>query len=415
MKIAIIGSGISGLSSAYFLKDKHDITLYEKNSYLGGHSCTIDANISGKEVPIDIGFIVFNFKNYPNLTNFFKHLKVPIAKSDMSFGVTVENGDLEYGTSNLLTLFGQPRNLISLRFWIMLRDIFKFNLGAKEYKNDKITLAEMLDELGFSQWFKDYYICAMGASIWSCSHKEILDFPVSSFIRFFENHGLLTLTKQPQWYTVKGGSKEYVKRLSRDFADKAKLSNPVQKIIRQNDKIIVIDSKGVADEYDHVIMASHSDQTLQMIENPTNNEKKILSAIKYHPNKVYLHSDKSFMQKNKRTWASWVYQSESSDGSELNLTYWMNNLQPLKTKKDIFVTLNPTREPKGEIYYQTTFDHPLFDEDAVEAQSFIDQIQGKDKIWYAGAWQGYGFHEDGLKSAIKICKQLDGVIPWSES
>lgn len=415
MKLAIVGSGISGLGAAYLLSKDNDITIYEKNDYIGGHSRTVDLNIDGSVVPVDTGFIVFNYRNYPNLTGLFEHIGVPIEKSDMSFGVSIDNCWLEYGTRKPLDIFAQKRNLFRLQFWRMLLDIVKFNKNAKKYINSDVSLGQCLQELGMGEWFKDYYLLAMGGAIWSTPLQGMLDFPASSFIRFFDNHGLLTITQQPQWYTVKGGSKEYVKLLCKSFKDRIKLSCPVEKIIRRDGYVEILSGDGQIAVFDEVILACHSDQALKMLSQATDEEKNILGSVKYQPNQMFLHWDTSFLQKRKNAWSSWVYLSENKKDAtnSVSLSYWMNNLQPLNTKKPIIVTLNPHRQPdKSKIFDEYTFEHPVFDEEAVNAQGQLDKIQGKDKMWYVGAWQRYGFHEDGILSAVNVAKKLGAKIPW---
>jgi predicted NAD/FAD-binding protein len=415
MKIAIIGSGISGLGAAYLLNKEHDITVYEKNNYIGGHSRTVDITIEGKVIPVDTGFIVFNKRNYPHLTGLFKHLNVPVTKSDMSFGVSIDNGWLEYGTRRPLDLFAQKANIVRPKFWKMLLNILTFNAKAKNYLESDLTLGECLQELGLGKWFLDYYLLAMGAAIWSTPAKGMLDFPAKTFIRFFDNHGLLTVRDQPQWYTVQGGSKEYVKRLSASFKDKIKLNCGAQKLVRQKDSIELTDSNGNKEYYDQVIFACHTDQILQVIQNPTPEEKEIIGSIKYQSNEMILHTDTSFMQKRRHAWSSWVYLSEhqKDNNRAVSLSYWMNNLQPLNTNTPIIVTLNPSRAPDPKLVYDKyVFHHPVFNEQAVSAQQRMETIQGVDRLWFAGAWQRYGFHEDGLLSAVNIAHKMGVAIPW---
>ena len=414
MKIAIIGSGISGLGAAYLLQH-HDITIYEKNDYIGGHSRTVDINIDNHNISVDTGFIVFNYRNYPHLTGLFNHLNVPVEKSDMSFGVSIDNGWLEYGTRQPLDMFAQKTNILRPRFWKMLIDIIKFNTKAKKYLQSDISLGELLQKLKLSDWFCNYYLLAMGASIWSTPRQNILNFPARSFINFFDNHGLLTINDHPQWYTVNGGSKEYIKKLTASFNDKIILNCGVKKVTRHHDHIVVIDTQGHKIFYDHVIFACHSDQILPILETPTEYEKSIIGAIKYQANNMILHTDTSFMQQRRNAWSSWVYLSEAKKDNSpvVSLSYWMNNLQPLKTEKPIIVTLNPGREPNPDLIYDRyLFHHPVFDNEAVKAQEKLHLIQGKDRIWYCGAWQRYGFHEDGLLSAVNIASMMGVDIPW---
>lgn len=426
MKIAIIGSGISGLGAAYILNKNHEITVYEKNEYIGGHSRTVfvdvpdgpeGSNSSGGKVPVDTGFIVFNYKNYPLLTSLFKHLDVPIAESDMSFGVSINNGWLEYGTQTIENVLAQKANLIRLQYWLMIWDVTRFNKRAYAYldRDENITLGQCLNELRMGQWFRDYFLLAMGGAIWSTPLEQMLDFPARSFIRFFANHGLLSTNGQPQWYTVKGGSREYIKRLTQSFANRIRLNTGVASVRRTTDQVIVKDCRGAEETYDHVIFACHSDQAASLLSNPTQQEQDIIGAIKYQPNKMVLHSDTNFMPKRKKAWSSWVYLSEQGKDKSTNvsLSYWMNNLQPLNTSHPIIVTLNPGREPDPEVTHDTyTFEHPVFSPEAIRAQNRIDEIQGKDRVWYCGAWQGYGFHEDGLMSAVKLCQKMGEQLPW---
>lgn len=417
MKIAIIGSGISGMAIGYLLNQSHDITLYEKDHYIGGHSRTISINVNHKNIDVDTGFIVFNKRNYPYLTALFKHLNIDIAKSDMSFGVSIDNGWLEYGTKKLYHLFGQKNNLIRLQYWQMLGDILKFNNHAKALINQypNATMGEFIEALGMGEWFQRYYLIAMGAAIWSTSYQQMLDFPAQSMINFFDNHGLLTVQDQPQWYTVKGGSRQYIHKLTRSFDDKIRLNCAAVQVTRKDKKVIVTDNKGEKQKYDHVIFACHSDQALSLIDNPNHHEHNILSHIRYHPNRVITHSDINFMPKRRALWASWVYLSNQRKDHEpaVSLSYWMNSLQPLDTNTPIIVTLNPSQQPDPALTYdEHIFAHPVFDHHAITAQQAIDKIQGIDKLWFCGAWQGYGFHEDGLKSAVNIAQKFNISLPW---
>lgn len=415
MKIAIIGGGISGLGAAFLLHDKHEITVYEKNDYIGGHSRTVEVLSEDGKVPVDTGFIVFNQRNYPLLTKLFAHLNVEVAKSSMSFGASIDNGWLEYGTENLASIFAQKRNLLRPEFFGVLRDLLKFNKNATKYleKNSTATLAECLDELGLGDWYRKYFLLPMGACIWSMPLSDMLNFPARSFIRFFDNHGLLTVNDQPQWYSVLGGSREYVARLTQNFKNNIRLNCAVKAVIRTEEKILIKDASGAEEKFDQVIFASHADQALRLLENPTADEKKILGSFRYQKNRMLLHSDVSFMPRNKKAWSSWVYLSEKRDdkSSVVSLSYWMNNLQKIATKMPIIVTLNPGREPdKNLLHDEYIFEHPIFDEAAVLAQQEITKIQGRDRIWFCGAYQRYGFHEDGLSSAFQMVEQM-GIKP----
>lgn len=416
MRIAIIGTGISGLGVAYLLHRYHDITVYEKSYRVGGHSRTIDIPQDGKTVAVDTGFIVFNHENYPNLTGLFRHLGVAVAKSDMSFGASIANGDLEYSSKSI---FAQKRNILRPAFWGMVRDIFRFNRKAESYIDNgrKVSLYDCLNELKVGGWFRQYYLQAMGAAIWSCSVNTILKFPAETFLRFFKNHGLLTVNDQPQWYTVVGGSCRYIEKITSPFRQKIKTGCGVASVVRRKDGLIIVrDFLGGEDVFDHVIFASHADQALQMLKTPSDKETKILSAFAFQNNTAVLHEDETFMPKSRKAWASWVYLSEAlSDSAEsVSLTYWMNNLQPLKTQKNIFVTLNPGRKPDVEKTHDVhIFSHPVFTREAIEAQKRLHEIQGVAGISYCGAWQRYGFHEDGLLSAMSVAKNLGAPIPWT--
>lgn len=416
MKYAIIGSGISGLSAAYALHNAgHDITLYEKNDYLGGHSRTIDLKIDNKSIPVDTGFIVFNYRNYPHLTALFDHLKAPVEKSDMSFGADIANGWLQYSSKNIFKRF---QNLLRPAYWKMLFDVIKFNRRAEDYleKSADITIRQCLDELGLGVWFRNYYLQAMGAAIWSCPISKIEEFPAKTFVRFFKNHGLLTINDHPQWYTVTGGSREYVKILSESFADKIKLSCGVGKVVRNDKGVIVHAEDGSQDIFDEVVFGCHADQALKMIEKPTAQEKEILSAFTYQDNKVVVHSDLNFMPSDKSCWASWVYLSDNrhDKSGNVSLSYWMNNLQNLDTDTSIIITLNPSQNPQSSLTYNTHhFDHPVFDRGAIDAQEKIGDIQGSDKFWFVGAYQRYGFHEDGILSTARVLEKMDIKTPWN--
>lgn len=415
MKIAIIGTGISGLGAGYLLHKKHDITLYEKNNYLGGHSRTIEIDENGLQQAVDTGFIVFNNWNYPNLLGLFKELEVPYEKSDMSFGVDIANGWLSYSSGNVLTSI---KNLVRPHYWKMLKDILKFNKRAPEYleRDVDVTLAQCLNELKMGKWFRRYYLQAMGAAIWSCSIDTIEDFPARTFVRFFKNHGLLNIKNRPQWYTVTGGSREYVKRLSAGFKDRIKTNCAVEKVVRSKDKVTIHDTKGDAAEFDQVIFACHPDQAMKLLENPTKEEQKIIGDFTYQPNSIVVHSDESFMPRDKTSWASWIYLSEgrADEKPVVSLSYWMNNLQNFETERPLLVTLNPERQPDETLVHDRhNFSHPVFNVAAIKAQEKIEELNGQNNTWFCGAYQRYGFHEDGLWSAVRVAKAL-GVEPrWS--
>lgn len=416
-KIAVIGSGISGLGAASILHPHHDIIIYEKNGYPGGHSRTVEVQTKQGIIAVDTGFIVYNYRNYPLLSRLFSHIEVPVAKSDMSFGASIDNGWMEYGTQALHNICAQKRNLLRPAFWRMVADIFRFNHGALNYldSDPSFTLGQCLDEMGMGRWFREYFLLAMGGAIWSTPLSEMLKFPAATFIRFFHNHGLLTVNDQPQWYTVQGGSREYVERLTEPLQDRIRLNTAVAKVIREEKSVKVIDVHNGMESFDEIVFACHADQALAMIESPNANEKRILSAFQYQPNRAVLHSDTSFMPKRKAAWASWVYLSEAPRDSNpcVSLSYWMNRLQPLGTDQPLIVTLNPGREPDAELIYDDYwFEHPLFDEMAIRSQSELYKLQGQDRFWFCGAYQRYGFHEDGLGSAVAMARHMGIEPPW---
>ena len=416
-KIAIIGSGISGLASAYLLKDKYEVTLYEKNNYFGGHARTLDTS---DNTPVDTGFIVFNHETYYHLTRFFKHLNVPTAKSNMSFGVSIKNGKLEYGSNAISSLIAQKSNLLKPSFYRMLRDIFKFNKISNQHLENgtldaDISLAEYLEQIKVGKWFRNYYLLAMGACIWSTPLKKMYEFPALSFIRFFSNHGLLTVTMPVQWYTVQGGSRSYVTMVVEELKKSGvKFETGATKVSRDED-VEVTDSNNATQVFDKVIFACHSDEALELLESPTIDEQNLIGAIKYQPNKVILHTDEAIMPKRKKAWSSWNYLSKDLDDNRqaVSLSYWMNNLQPLDTNTDYFVTVNPDQKPaQDKIINEHDFAHPVFDKKAIEAQAKIPSIQGDNDTYFCGAYLRFGFHEDGILSAVNVAAMLGANTPW---
>lgn len=419
LKTAIIGTGISGLSAAYALFHAgHEIAVYEKNAYLGGHSRTIEVEMeqagTPARIPVDTGFIVLNDRNYPNLNALFAHLGVRIEKSDMSFGVDINQGWLQYSSKNI---FKRWQNISRPSYWRMLVDIMRFNATAKTYLNapESVSIRQCLDEMKMGVWFRDYYLQAMGAAIWSCPISTIEKFPAKTFIRFFENHGLLTVNDHPQWYTVSGGSREYVAKLSAPFQDKIKLNCGVKQVRRENGKVFIEDESGNMSEFDHVIFACHADQALKMLAEPSAGEREVLGGFSYQENKIVVHSDKNFMPDDESCWASWIYLCEGIEDKNpsVALSYWMNNLQNFKTDKPLLVTLNPTKSPdSGEILDTHYFRHPVFDKASVGAQAKMKDIQGTQGAWYVGAYQRYGFHEDGILSSVWALEDMGVEIPW---
>lgn len=413
MDIAIIGSGISGLGAAYLLSRQHDIVLYEKNAYIGGHSRTIDIETQSGSIPVDTGFIVFNDWNYPNLFGLFDTIGVSYQKSDMSFGVSIDNGRLEYSSG---ALFAQRKNLIRPQYWRMLFDVFKFNKQALSYieKDNSISLGDCLNQLGMSTWFKHYYVLAMGAAIWSCPVETIMEYPAATFLQFFKNHGLLNINDRPQWYTVTDGSRAYIEKLTASFKEHILLENGAQQVQPKQGKLEVIDSKGNKRLFDHVIFACHADQALKLIKQPHERIQQVLQHFKYQRNHIVVHSDTSYMPQHKDCWASWVYLSgNEGDQQSVSLSYWMNNLQNLPTTQPVLVTLNPSTRPNDALIHdEHYFSHPVFDYQAISAQQKVTDIQGLQNMWFCGAYQRYGFHEDGLLSAVNVAKMFRIDIPW---
>lgn len=433
MKIAVIGSGISGLSAAYLLSRRHDVTLFEKNDYLGGHTRTVTARPApGVEIPVDTGFIVFNYRNYPLLAQLFAELDVPVHKSDMSFGLTAANGWLEYGTPKPWNVFAQKRNLVRPDFWRLMGDVRRFFRDAPDYLDGGPkhipgqTLGACLDALQMGDWFRRYFLLPMGAAIWSCPESAMLDFPAASFLRFFHNHGLLSVTGQPQWYTVTRGAREYVDRLTAGFGGKI-VRNGAIRVERSANAygtgIFVAAEGGARYAFDQVVFACHADQALALLELPTDAERDILSAFRFQKNRTVLHGDISFMPRRRAAWSSWTYLLENRIGESgpasapapsVTMSYWMNRLQSLDARYPLFETLNPTRPPDAALVYdEFEFDHPIFDTAAVAAQARIMDIQGVRNAWYCGAWQRNGFHEDGLWSAVRVATALDAAPDWT--
>lgn len=414
MRIAIIGSGISGLGSAYYLGDKHHIVLYESQDYLGGHARTKTIQYDDKIIDVDTGFIVFNKKNYPYLTDLFSKLNVPIDKSDMSFGVSVNQGSFEWSGRNLAGVFAQKSNFLKPWFYRMLADIQKFNKYATKCVSNlthtKITLGHFLDDLNLSSAFLNYYLLPMAGAIWSCPLETMREFPAKSFLTFFYNHGLLTITQQPQWYTVRGGSKNYVQKLCDNLKNcDIRLNCAVKSVASLGETIFIADKYGHKEAFDKVIFACHADTALKLIENPNTQEHDALSKIQFQQNKVILHKDLSQMPRRKSAWASWVYLSEYDNlSSNIAVTYYMNKLQPvIPSHKPLFVTLNPIKPIQDNLIFdEIMFYHPIFTNETIEAQAKIALLQGHKNCYYTGAWTGYGFHEDGLKSAVQVTRLL---------
>ncbi|HXQ15869.1 MAG TPA: FAD-dependent oxidoreductase [Caulobacteraceae bacterium] len=420
MKIAVIGQGIAGMSAAWLLSQRHDVTVYDAAPRFGGHSHTVDAPSADGPIPVDMGFIVYNEANYPNLAALFRHLGVPTAYTDMSFGVSLDDGDLEYASTDLSTLFAQPRNLLRPRFWSMLRDVVRFSrqapAAACALDARMTSLGDYLGEAGYGRPFQDDHILPQAAAIWSASIEAVRELPAASFIRFFENHGLLKILDKPLWRTVVGGSRSYVERLTATLRLGARLGVAATRIERTPAGVMVADEAGRTERFDQVVVACHADQGLAMLAQPTAAEREIIGAFTYTPNVAVLHADASFMPKRRKAWSSWNYLGRSGAGAgrELCVTYWMNLLQDLPRKTPLFVTLNPIRAPDPAKVIRTEhYDHPLFDAAALRAQKRLWSVQGEGGVWWCGAYCGAGFHEDGLQAGLAVAEALGGVRrPW---
>lgn len=416
-KIAIIGSGISGLASAYFLKRKHDITLYEKEDRLGGHSRTITVRKDGRIIPVDTGFIVFNERNYPNLTALFAELGVPVKDSDMTYAMSVGNGDFEWGAQDLNTIFGQRRNIFRPSFYRLFGEVMRFNRAAEEAvaANPVISLGDLIASMGLSEQFRQLYLLPMSGAIWSSPPRQMLAFPARVFVDFFRNHGLLAMSGQPQWRTVDGGSKEYVARIAASLGDSVKTGCAAMSVRRDKAGVHVTDTNATTTAFDHVVFACHSDEALALLADPTGAEAAALGAIRYQRNDAILHADPRFMPRRRRCWASWNYKSDGK-GNEpaVSVTYWMNRLQGIDRSFPLFVTLNPqTKVADSDIYDRHVFHHPVFDAAAISAQHDIAGMQGQNNTWFCGAYLRHGFHEDGLHSALKVVAQLGCAPAWA--
>lgn len=415
MKIAVMGSGISGLSAAWALRSAHDVTLFEAADRLGGHSNTVDILYDGSPMSVDTGFIVFNDLNYPNLKAMFAHLGVQTQDADMSFAFSAGAGR-EWSSNGLKGVFAWRRNLARLEFLSMLADIVRFSVQArsdlsKSRASLNAPLGEYLAGCRIGEAFRSSYLLPMGAAIWSTPEAKILQFPTRSFLHFFDNHRLLQL-KRPKWRTVSGGSKRYVTKLAADLAGRIELNAPVQSVTSTLNGVMV-ETPGGTQRFDAIVMAAHSDQILRTLANPTAEQRQLLSAVQFGANTAFLHRDQSLMPRRHDAWGAWNYMKAAADKPAC-VTYWMNPLQNLPDDKPVFVTLNPHVPPAPEkTFARFEYEHPLFDQAALDAQRRLHTIQGQGGIWLAGAWMGYGFHEDGIASGLRVARALGGDVPWT--
>jgi predicted NAD/FAD-binding protein len=410
MKIAVIGSGISGLSAAYYLSKKHNVDLYEREDHFGGHSYTIDLLLHGKKVSIDIGFIVFNFQTYPNLINFFQENDIKIEKSNMSFSVSVDNTNFEYCGKGLAGIFSNKSNLFNIKFLKMFFDIIKFYKKSDQIyiSKDKITLGEYLKINKLSKTFIDYHIIPMVSAIWSMPPYEASNMPVGFFLKFFQNHGLFKLKNRPQWYTVSNRSRTYVNKIISKISGEHYKNYKVTKIKRKSSGIELYYGGGNEYfDYDKVVLATHADEALKLIENPTKDEKDILSNFNYKENVAYIHTDQRAMPNNKKAWSSWNSSIDNIDLEKNSITYWLNLLENLKCDENIFLTLNPYfKIDEKKVLKKVKFTHPYYNQKALDAQSELNKLQNKKDLLFCGSYFGYGFHEDGIKSSIEMIKNF---------
>jgi predicted NAD/FAD-binding protein len=420
LKIAIAGTGISGLSAAWLLSRRHNVTVYERADRIGGHSNTVLAPVDGRRIPVDLGFIVFNPRAYPNLVALFELLRVPTHASDMSFAVSLNGGDLEYSGSGLAGLFAQPRNLIRPRFWSMLKDLRRFYREAPDHGrlpgDEQTPLGDYLVQKHYGEAFRDDHLLPMAGAIWSAAPSEMLSYPAAAFIRFHDNHGLLRIRNRPVWRTVTGGSRVYVERLAALLAGRIRLDAEVCDVRRIDGGVIVTDIHGRSDRYDHVVLATHADEALATLADPGARERELLGSFRYSRNLAVLHTDESFMPKRRAVWSSWNSIGGCGAAQEsVCVTYWMNRLQDIKSETPLFVTLNPPRPPRaGTLLHSEVYEHPIFDAKAMAAQRRLWSLQGARNTWFCGAHFGAGFHEDGLQAGLAVAEQLGGMRrPWS--
>ncbi len=416
MKIAIIGTGISGLGAAYLLHPHHELTIYEKEQRIGGHTRTVEVDTPEGRMPVDTGFIVFNFRNYPLLTRLFRHLQLPLSKSHMSFGACIGDDWLEYGIASLRAMFAQHRNLLRPAFLRMLLDILHFRRNALRYPETAagLSLDEYLHHLNCGAWFREYFLLAMGAAIWSTPLQQMRDFPAETLLRFFDNHGILhNRAQRPQWYTIQGGSRQYLQRLCKPLQGRIRTACAATRVLRHAGEVEVQDSRGGSARFDHVVLACHADQALALLGDPAPEERDILGRFSWQDNRMVLHSDTGFLPRRRAAYSSWVYLREHRERTaDISLSYWMNKLQSLPTRTPLIVTLNPAREPEAEqVHDRWTFAHPVFDRDTLQAQVEMPRLQGVRRTWYCGAWLRYGFHEDGLQSAVDLAGHFKVRLP----
>jgi predicted NAD/FAD-binding protein len=417
-RIAVVGAGISGLACAWLLQQRHEVVLLEANRYLGGHTNTVDATVDGITHPVDTGFLVYNERTYPNLIRLFARLGIESAPSEMTFSVRIGEGGLEWAGTSLSSVFAQRRNLANPRFLRMLADVLRFNREAMRLAESGApatgTLGEFLDARGFGREVRELYLIPMAACIWSTPATQMNRFPLSTFLQFCANHGLLALSNRPQWRTVKGGAREYVKKLAAGLKD-VRLGQPVRRVKRFHDRVEISSDAGV-ERFDEVVLATHTDQSLAMLESASVEERAVLKAIPYQANRAVLHTDERLLPRLRRAWASWNFHASRPElsGEPVSLTYLINRLQPLPFRSPVMVTMNPLEAPREEkVLAGFDYHHPVFLEGSDEAKRRVVSLQGRARTWFCGAWTRHGFHEDGLLSAVNVAKQMGIPIPWT--
>jgi predicted NAD/FAD-binding protein len=417
MRIAVVGAGVAGLGAAWLLSRAHEVVLYERERRLGGHSCTVDVETDAGPQPVDAGFIVFNERNYPNLVALFNHLGVVTAPSDMSFSVSLDEGRFEYGSS-FTGYFAQPGNIARPVFLRMTRDILRFNRLApallEQCEDLELTIGAFLQRAGFSDSFRDRYLIPMAACIWSTPLGRMLDYPAQTFVRFFRNHGLLSIGPQLAWRTVQGGSRRYVDRLAEPLRARARLGHAVSAVCRTADGVTVRDSSGQWDTFDEIVLACHGDQALSLLADGDPQERALLGCFGYSRNEIWLHGDARLMPRRRAVWSSWNYVAASGERDRpVSVTYWMNRLQPLAGTRPVLLSVNPTRPPAEDtVHARFSFDHPMYDAAAIRAQRYLHSLQGRRHTWFCGSYCGHGFHEDALSAGLEIAEQLGTRRPW---
>lgn len=417
-RVAVVGGGIAGLGTAWLLSPSNQVTLFEAASYVGGHTNTIDVTVDGVQHPIDTGFLVFNRRTYPNLCALFEHLGVASVSSEMSFGVSLESPAIEWAGSDLGTVFAQRSNLVRPAFLGMLRDIMRFNRVttqmAAEGSMPELSLGEYLERERYGVPFRDWYLLPMAAAIWSCPTGTMLAYPLATFVRFCHNHGLLQVMNRPQWMTVRNGGRNYVSKMLASIKD-VRTSSPVLRVDRDEDGVWIHSRSGV-ERFDEVVFACHSDQTLSLLgDTATKAERALLGAVSYQANTAIVHTDTALLPKRRKVWSAWNYLAGAGRAEQrpVSVSYLINRLQPLPFKTPVVVSLNPFRPPRADKTLRTIhYAHPVFDQAAIDAQAALPAMQGQNHTWFAGAWTGYGFHEDGLKSAVAVAERLGADIPW---